>query len=92
MKEALFWTCLILGTGCILVQLVTYLIASIKSLKPDAKPVIGATAAGAPDIPEKIAELLKALVEKAPLLVGGVLLILIAAVFSGTVDASLTVK
>ncbi|MFK3672440.1 hypothetical protein ACI2IX_19915 [Leifsonia aquatica] len=91
MKEALFWTSLVLGVACIVVQLVVYLIAAIASSR---KKVVdeGDGRQQIIDLPEKLTDLLKSLVEKAPLLVGGILLILIAAVFSGTVDASLKVE
>lgn len=76
MKDVVVWTCLIFGALLILTQIVAYIIVAVKTgttTLNDANKSIW----------ERLLAILEGLSEKLPMVVAGVILILIAAVFSG---------
>ncbi len=81
MRDIVVWACLVLGAASILTQLAGYLVMVIR-------PALGAvkteTALGS------VFDIVKGLTDKAPLMVGGIVLIVLAAIFSGLLNASLS--
>lgn len=81
MRDIVVWACVVLGAASILTQLAGYLIMVIRSGKPPVRTEV-------PTLWGSLLDIVKGLSDKAPLLVGGIVLLLIAAVFSGVLDAS----
>ncbi|GAA1942132.1 hypothetical protein GCM10009775_37020 [Microbacterium aoyamense] len=67
------------GVGLVVAQIVVSMVAGIKA---------ASAAAGGPAISEAVSETLKALADKVPLAVAGIVLILIAAIVNGDLAAS----